>query len=112
MVRPPRCVGTVATTRKLSGESSCTKVIVPSPLELTAKPRLGSNAAPSTPLPIGNVTSTLPRSGSTTAINPLEHTAETQSRLHLVCRPVRETKQLTPTHHSVPLAAPPQLATT
>src|SRR5207247_410468 len=74
MVRPPRCVGTVATPRKLSGESSCTNVIVPSPLALTAKPRLGSNAAPSTPLPIGNVTSTLPRSGSTTAINPLEHT--------------------------------------
>src|SRR5207237_3298039 len=47
MVRAPRAVGTLSATVKLSGDFSCTTVMVPSaPLELKAFCEASSNAAP------------------------------------------------------------------
>src|SRR2546425_3068323 len=91
-VRPPRCVGTVATTLKVSGLCSRTTVSVPSPFELNASRVAGSKAAPSTPAPIGRVARTRPLSASLTARSE-EHTSELQSLAYLVCRLLLEKKK-------------------
>src|SRR5205814_386524 len=71
IVRAPRRVGTVAITRNAAGLSSWTTVMLPSPLEAKARPVVGSNAAPSTPSPIGSVATTLPAAASEMAISRL-----------------------------------------
>src|SRR5207248_10735951 len=62
------CVGTVSTTVNLSGVSSWTTVIDPSPFDVKAKPVPASKPAASTPSPTAGLAMTLPVRISTTAI--------------------------------------------
>ena len=69
MVRAPRFVGTFPTTVNLSGVSSCTTVIVPSPFEANASAVPASNRQASTPCPIGTVVTSFPVVASEIAIS-------------------------------------------
>ena len=74
-VRARDIVGSVCVTVYLSGESSCTKVIDPSPFELIASCRASSNITPSLPSPIGTVATAAPVVELITTITLLPHTA-------------------------------------
>src|SRR5258705_8796952 len=75
MVRAPRWVGTVSTTVYLSGVSSCTTVMLPSPFDVNASWVAGSNPLASTPAPTAGGGENLPRFLLTTAIKLLPQPA-------------------------------------
>src|ERR1700755_3401629 len=60
---------------------------VPSPLELKTSLRIGSKAAPSVALPIGNVATLLPESASTTTITLLAQVANRRRAFGSIARP-------------------------
>src|SRR5256884_5110237 len=74
MVRAPRRVGTDCATCAAAAALVLTRVRRPSPQEATARRLPGSNAAASTPPPIGALPSTLPDAASITVMTLLAHT--------------------------------------
>ena len=74
-MRARAIVCNVCTTVYLSGASSCTNVIDPSPFELTAIWRASSNITPSLPSPIGTVDTFAPVSELITTITLFPQTA-------------------------------------
>jgi membrane-associated phospholipid phosphatase len=88
IVRAPGIVCTVCTTRYVSGDSWCTTVIVPSPFDAKTFPVEGSNAAASTPAPIGTVVTSFPFATSDTAICLLPHTLNSRLCATSIARPL------------------------
>src|ERR1035441_6948540 len=84
MVRAPRSVVTVSTASYLP-LTALTMVMVPSPLELNARPE--SKPAPSTPEPMGGVAITFIVAISVTAIILLPHTLNSFFSLTSMARP-------------------------